>query len=130
MTRRRPTNDEARDIEYGAHVARTLSALDLGQTVVVKARATVALEAMEGTDAVILRAAELAGAGTVVVKVAKPGQDLRFDVPVVGAGTLATMAAAGAVTLAVDAGVTLLMEKAEFLAEADRIGVAVWGMSP
>jgi DUF1009 family protein len=98
--------------------------------VVVKARATVALEAMEGTDAVILRAAELAGAGTVVVKVAKPGQDLRFDVPVVGAGTLATMAAAGAVTLAVDAGVTLLMEKPAFLAEADRIGVAVWGMSP
>ena len=130
MTRRKPTSDEARDIEYGAHVARTLSGLDLGQTVVVKARATVALEAMEGTDAVILRAAELAGAGTVVVKVAKPGQDLRFDVPVVGTGTLATMAAAGAVTLAVDAGVTLLVEKPAFLAEADRIGVAVWGMSP
>jgi len=128
MTRRRPSEEERRDIEYGIQVGRTLSGLDLGQTVVVKSRAAVALEAMEGTDAVITRAGELAGRGTVVVKLAKPKQDLRFDVPVVGPGTLATMAAAGAGTLAVDAGVTLLMDKPDFLAEADRIGVAVWGI--
>lgn len=128
MTRRTPSDEERRDIEYGVQVGRTLSGLDLGQTVVVKSRAAVALEAMEGSDAVIVRAGELAGPGTVVVKVAKPRQDLRFDVPVVGAGTLAAMAAAGAGTLAVDAGVTLLMEKPDFLAEADRIGVAVWGI--
>jgi DUF1009 family protein len=128
MTRRKPSRGERGDIEYGVRVARTLAGLDLGQTVVVKSGAVVALEAMEGTDAVIARAGELAGRDTVVIKVAKPGQDVRFDVPVVGSGTLAVMTAAGAGTLAVDAGVTLLMDKADFLAEADRVGVAVWGI--
>lgn len=128
MTRRRPSGDEAKDIEYGQQVARTLAGMDLGQTVAVKDRAAVALEAMEGTDEVIRRAGGIAGAGVVVVKVAKPRQDMRFDVPVVGRGTLLAMAEAGAKVLAVDAGKTLLIDKAEFLAEADGHGLAVWGM--
>ena len=128
MTRRRPSAGEARDIEYGQRVARALAGMDLGQTVAVKDRAAVALEAMEGTDEVIRRAGGIAGAGVVVVKVAKPRQDMRFDVPVVGRGTLAAMAEAGASVLAVDAVRTLLIDKADFLAEADSQTIAVWGM--
>jgi DUF1009 family protein len=128
MTRRRPSGGEAKDIEYGQRVARSLAGMDLGQTVVVKDRAAVALEAMEGTDEVIRRAGAIAGPGTVVVKVAKPRQDMRFDVPVVGEGTLQTMAEAGARVLAVDAGKTLLIEKGLFLSDADARGIAVWGM--
>ena len=128
MTRRRPSAGEARDIEYGQRVARALAGMDLGQTVAVKDRAAVALEAMEGTDEVIRRAGGIAGAGVVVVKVAKPRQDMRFDVPVVGRGTLAAMAEAGASVLAVDAARTLLIDKADFLAEADSQTIAVWGM--
>lgn len=128
MTRRRPSGDEERDIAYGQEVARALAGMDLGQTVVVKDRAAVALEAMEGTDEVIRRAGRIAGAGMVVVKVAKPRQDMRFDIPVVGRGTLEAMLGAGARVLAVDAGKTLLIDRSEFLAEADRHDVAVWGM--
>jgi UDP-2,3-diacylglucosamine hydrolase len=128
MTRRRPGRDEQKDIEYGLHVGRTLAGLDLGQTVVIKDRAAVALEAMEGTDEVIRRAGRIAGAGCTVVKVAKPRQDLRFDVPVVGGGTLTAMGESGARTLAVEAGRTLLLDRDVFLAEADRLGIAVWGM--
>jgi DUF1009 family protein len=128
MTRRQPSGDESKDIEYGQQVARVLAGMDLGQAVAVKDRAAVALEAMEGTDEVIRRAGGIAGAGVVVVKVAKPRQDMRFDVPVVGRGTLLAMAEVGAKVLAVDAGKTLLIDKAEFLAEADGHGIAVWGM--
>jgi UDP-2,3-diacylglucosamine hydrolase len=96
----------------------------------VKDRAAVALEAMEGTDEVIRRAGRIAGRGVVVVKVAKPKQDMRFDVPVVGPGTLAAMGEAGATVLAVDADKTLLVDRADFLAAADRGGIAVWGMAP
>jgi hypothetical protein len=128
MTRRRPSGDEEKDIEYGRAVARHLAAMDLGQTVVVKNRAAVALEAMEGTDEVILRAGRLAGPGTVVVKVAKPKQDLRFDVPVVGPGTLAAMREAGSSVLAVEAGRTLLLDRPALLAEADRDRLAVFGL--
>ncbi|PYQ15123.1 MAG: DUF1009 domain-containing protein [Acidobacteria bacterium] len=105
MSRRRPTAAERQDIAYGVKVARALAALDLGQTVVIKDRAAVALEAMEGTDEVIRRAGRLAGPGTTVVKLAKPRQDMRFDVPVVGARTVV-------------------------LAAADEAGVAVWGLDP
>ena len=129
MTRRAPSGDERKDIDYGQTVARTLAGMDLGQTAVVKDRAAVALEAMEGTDEVIRRAGRIAGPGTVVVKVAKPKQDMRFDVPVVGAGTLAAMREAGARTLALDAGRTLLLDRPAFLAEADGDGVAVFGLS-
>ncbi len=128
MTRRAPSREEHKDIAYGCQVARALAGLDLGQTVVVKDRAAVALEAMEGTDEVIRRAGRIAGPGTTVIKVAKPKQDMRFDVPVVGAGTLEAMCESGARTLAVEAGKTLLIDRTEFLTEADRQGLTVWGM--
>lgn len=126
--RRRPSRDEARDIEYGQEVARALTALDVGQTVVVKDRAAVALEAMEGTDEVIRRAGRIAGPGCTVVKLAKPRQDMRFDVPVVGPGTLDAMCEAGALVLAVEAGRTLLLDRDEFLVRADAAGIAVVGV--
>jgi DUF1009 family protein len=130
MTERAPSREARQDIEYGCEVARALGQLDLGQTVAVKDRAAVALEAMEGTDEVIRRAGRLAGPGVAVVKLAKPGQDMRFDVPVVGPGTLAAMRDAAATTLAVEAGKTLLMDKAEFLAAAQAAAIAVWGIEP
>ena len=130
MTRRRPAREEQRDVEYGARVARVLAGMDLGQTAVVKGRAAVALEAMEGTDETILRAGRVAGPGTTVVKVAKPRQDMRFDVPVVGEGTLAAMRAAGCRVLAIDAGKTLMIDRREFLARADADAVAVLGLDP
>jgi UDP-2,3-diacylglucosamine hydrolase len=129
MTLRAPSRPERREIAYGREVARTLAGMDLGQTAVVKDRAAVALEAMEGTDEVIARAGRIAGPGTTVVKVAKPKQDMRFDVPVVGPGTLAAMKQAGAAVLAVDAGKTLLVDKRDFLADADQAGLAIWGMT-
>jgi hypothetical protein len=130
MTRRRPSAAESRDLEYGLRVARSLAGMDLGQTVVVKDRAAVALEAMEGTDEVIRRAGRIAGRGCTVVKVAKPQQDMRFDVPVAGRGTIAAMAAAGASVLAVEAGKTLLIDKTAALEQADEAGVAVVGIGP
>ena len=128
MTRRAPSRAERKDIEYGRTVAWTLAGMDLGQTAVIKDRAAVALEAMEGTDEVIRRAGRIAGPGTTVVKVAKPRQDMRFDVPVVGVGTLEAMREAGARTLAVDSGKALLIDRPEFLARADDYGLTVWGM--
>jgi DUF1009 family protein len=128
MTRRKPTRDERADIDYGRTVARALAGLDLGQTVVVKDRAAVALEAMEGTDEVIRRAGRLAGRGTTVVKVAKPRQDMRFDVPVVGPGTVGVMREAAAGVLALETGRTLLLDRDTFLGQADEAGIAVWGM--
>lgn len=128
MTRRKPSRDEAGDIAYGVRIAGTLTQLDLGQTVVVKGRAAVALEAMEGTDETIRRAGKIAGKGIVVIKLAKPRQDMRFDVPVVGVRTLETLGEAGAAVLAVEARRTLLFDKPELLAEADRRGIAVFGV--
>jgi hypothetical protein len=104
--------------------------MDLGQTAVVKGRAAVALEAMEGTDETILRAGRIAGPGPTVVKVSKPKQDMRFDVPVVGPGTLDAMREAKAAVLAVDAGRTLLLDKRAFLERADSERVAVVGLRP
>jgi DUF1009 family protein len=127
MTWRWPSADELKDVEYGREVARALAGFDIGQTVVVKDRAAVAVEAMEGTDEVIRRAGRIAGAGCTVVKVAKPRQDVRFDVPVVGPGTVAAMGEAQARVLAVQAGATLLLDRAELLAQADRADAAVWG---
>jgi hypothetical protein len=130
MTRAKPSAAELEDVEYGCEVADVLAGMDLGQTAVVKSRAAVALEAMEGTDEVIRRAGRIAGAGTVVVKVAKPRQDMRFDVPVVGGATLDAMQEAGARVLAVDAGRTLLLERPAFLERADALGIAVHGLEP
>lgn len=128
MTRRRPSASETADVRYGLTVARAIAALDLGQTAIVKDRAAVALEAMEGTDEAIARAGRIAGSGCVVVKVAKPKQDLRFDVPVVGSRTLTAMKDAGARTLAIEAERTLIIDRPDFVGEADDAGIAVWGV--
>ncbi len=130
MTGLEPSKAEGGDVEYGETVARVLAGMDLGQSVVVKERAAVALEAMEGTDEVIRRAGRLAGPGTVVVKVSKPRQDMRFDVPVVGAGTLDAMEEVGATVLAADAARTLIIDKAAFLERAEASGVVVFGLEP
>ncbi|HYE16149.1 MAG TPA: UDP-2,3-diacylglucosamine diphosphatase LpxI [Pyrinomonadaceae bacterium] len=130
LTKRAPDARERGDIEYGLEVAREIARLDLGQTIVVRARACVAVEAMEGTDAVIERAGHLARGRLTVVKVAKPGQDMRFDVPVVGLPTVETMAAAGATCLCVTAGKTLIFDSAEMLALADRHRISVVAVPP
>ena len=135
LTARAPSEHELHDIEYGLTVARGLAAFDLGQTVVIAAGACVAVEAMEGTDATITRAGDLfrtlAPGGTTlsraltVVKVAKPNQDMRFDVPVVGIPTLHAMQAAGATCLCVEAGRTLLFDRQTMIAAADQAGIAL-----
>ena len=128
MTPRAPDERERGDLEYGFQVARHLAAMDIGQSVAIAARACVAAEAMEGTDAMIRRAAELAGGRPLtVVKVAKPKQDLRFDVPVIGPATITAMRAAGATALGVDSGITLMLERAALLEAAEAAGIAVEG---
>jgi DUF1009 family protein len=127
LTRRSPTEDERADLEHGYRVADAVAGLDVGQTIAVKSGAVVAVEAMEGTDAVIARAGELAGAGVRIVKVAKPNQDMRFDVPVVGVSTIDAMAAAGATLLSVDAGKTLLIDGEAIIRAADEAGIAIVG---
>lgn len=128
MAGKKPSSDEQKAIEYGVRIASELGRLDLGQTVAVKDRAVVALEAMEGTDEVIARAGRIAGPGIVVVKMAKPRQDMRFDVPVVGVKTLEALLAARATVLAVEANKTLLLDKPAFLARAAELGIAVVGV--
>ena len=128
MTRRSPDESEQSDIGYGREIAKKIAGLDIGQTIVVADRACVAVEAMEGTDATIERAAGLSnGRRLIVVKVSKPRQDMRFDVPVVGTKTIQVMKRANASVLAVDAGKTLLFERERLLAEADEAGIAVVG---
>jgi len=131
LTRRAPNPSEAADIAYGFAVARHVAQKDIGQTVVVSGQACVAVEAMEGTDEAIARAARLAaGRPLVVVKVSKPRQDMRFDVPVVGLPTIRAMIAAGATALAVDAGRTLFFDRAALVATADDAGVAIEAFPP
>jgi UDP-2,3-diacylglucosamine hydrolase len=129
MSGKKPSGDEQKAIDYGVRIATELGRLDLGQTVVVKDRAVVALEAMEGTDEAIARGARIAGPGVVVVKMAKPRQDMRFDVPVVGERTLQSLREARASVLAVEAGKTLLLDKPAFLASAKELGVVVVGVA-
>jgi len=127
LTRAAPPEAMRADFEFGYGAADALAGRDVGQTVVVKDRAVVAVEAMEGTDAVIARAGTLAGPGTRVVKVAKPGQDMRFDVPVVGLATIEAMRAAGADGLSIDAGRTLVLEGDAVFRAADEAGIVVVG---
>jgi UDP-2,3-diacylglucosamine hydrolase len=130
ITRRAPDDEDQSDIAYGREIAKKLAGLDIGQTIVVSGRACVAVEAMEGTDATIERAASLSnGRGLVVVKVSKPRQDMRFDVPVVGLRTIQVMRRSNARTLAVDAGKTLLFERSAMIKEADEAGIAIVGMT-
>jgi hypothetical protein len=141
LTRRGPSEEETKDIAYGRTVARAIAGYDLGQTVVIAAQACVAVEAMEGTDATIARAGELfrtleidgidgnqsstLSRALTVVKVAKPNQDMRFDVPVIGLATIETMRAAGATCLAIEAGRTLIFDREAIVAAADHANICV-----
>lgn len=131
LTRRAPDERESGDIAYGRNIARQIAGLDLGQTVVVSDRACVAIEAMEGTDETIERAGRIAGGRPlVVVKVSKPNQDMRFDVPVVGLPTIEVMKRAGATALAIDARRTLLLERAKMIEAADAAGITIVAFEP
>ena len=135
LTRRAPSQGERKNIEYGRAVARHLAQYDIGQTVIIAESACVAVEAMEGTDATILRAGEIMKSlsedaaalsrALTVVKVAKPGQDMRFDVPVVGVATIEAMRRAGATCLALDAGRCLLLDGEKIAAAADAAGITI-----
>jgi DUF1009 family protein len=126
LTRRKPTAAEQQDISVGWALAREMGRLDIGQSVMVRERAVLAVEAIEGTDRAIERAGELcARSGFVVVKVAKPGQDRRFDVPTVGTQTIETMHRSGARVLAIEAGQTILLDEAQTVALADRYGISI-----
>jgi len=141
LTARPPDEEEQKDIAYGRTVAQAIAAYDLGQTVVIAAQACVAVEAMEGTDATIARAGELFRTldnltdtatqlptlrrSLTVVKVAKPNQDMRFDVPVIGIATIRAMQSAGATCLAIEAGKTLLFDPQAIIAAADQAGITI-----
>ncbi len=127
LTRRAPTDEEREDFAFAYPIADAIAALDIGQTIAVKHKAVVAVEAMEGTDEVIGRAGYLAGPGVRVVKVAKPQQDMRFDVPVVGLTTVIAMTRAGASALSIDAGKTLVLDGDQFFAHANEAGIAIIG---
>lgn len=125
FTRREPTDEERIDVDFGAVIARELGRLDIGQTVVVKKGAVLALEAIEGTDQAIRRGGSLGSGGVVVVKVAKPEQDERFDVPAVGVDTVVACLDGGARVLALEAGKTFFFQRDEAVALADRHGMTI-----
>jgi DUF1009 family protein len=129
MTSRGPTEQEQKDLVFGYRMADQIAALDIGQTIAVKHQAVVAVEAMEGTDEVIARAGHLAGPGVCIVKVAKPKQDMRFDVPVIGFATIQAMRVAGAMVLSIDAGKTLMLDHDAVLASANEGKIAIVGRS-
>jgi UDP-2,3-diacylglucosamine hydrolase len=126
LTRREPTAAELKDIAFGWVIAKEMGRLDIGQSVMIRNRAVMAIEAIEGTDQAILRAGELCQNGAfTVIKVAKPQQDMRFDVPTVGIQTIETMRQAGAKMLAIEAGKTILMDAAEVIAKANSLGICI-----
>ncbi len=127
LSERGPTADEQKDLDFGYGMADAIAGFDIGQTIAVKHRAVVAVEAMEGTDETIARAGHLAGDGVVIIKVAKPNQDMRFDVPIVGLATIQAMRVAGAKVLSIDAGKTLVFDREAFLASANEAGIAIVG---
>ena len=127
LSARAPDEQERADFEFGYRMADAIAALDIGQTIAVKHKAVVAVEAMEGTDEVIGRAGHLAGPGVRIVKVAKPGQDMRFDVPVIGLATIQAMRVAGASALSIDAGRTLVLDGEHVFKSADEASIAIVG---
>ena len=127
LTKRQPNDLELENIKYGLHIADEIARLDLGQTIVIRSKACVAIEAMEGTDATIRRAGELAKGKLTVVKVAKPDQDMRFDVPVVGVPTVQAMVDAGASCLSITSGKTLIFDREEMLSLANSNKICVVG---
>jgi len=130
LSRRAPRSRERADIEYGLGVAKAIGSFEIGQTVVVKNGLVLAVEAVEGTDAAIRRGGELARGGAIVVKVSKPQQDLRFDVPAVGPETIRLMSEVGATVLAIEAGKTIILEREKTLEAAASAGIAVVAFEP
>ena len=129
LSDRAPTEAERKDLEFGYRMADAIAGLDIGQTIAVKHQAVVAVEAMEGTDETIARAGHLAGEGVTIIKVAKPNQDMRFDVPIVGLATIQAMRIAGARVLSIDAGQTLIFDRDAFFTSANEAGIVVVGRS-
>jgi DUF1009 family protein len=127
LSARAVTESERKDLAFGYRMADTIAGLDIGQTIAVKHQAVVAVEAMEGTDETIARAGHLAGDGVTIIKVAKPKQDMRFDVPIVGLATIQAMRLAGAKALSIDAGKTLIFDRDAFFASANEAGIAIVG---
>lgn len=128
LTRKKPTRDQMDDIRFGWKIAREIGRLDIGQTVVIRDRSVMAVEAIEGTDAAIRRGGELAGSGGVVVKVKKPNQDFRFDLPATGTKTIESLAAVKGSVLAVEAGQSLLFDREEMIRTAERHKLVVVGL--
>ncbi|HAK60653.1 MAG TPA: DUF1009 domain-containing protein [Nitrospiraceae bacterium] len=128
LTREKPSDDEWEDIAFGRQMAEAIGALDIGQTVVVKDRAVLAVEAIEGTDEAIRRGGRLCGSGAVVVKACKPQQDVRFDLPAVGTQTIQSMVEVNAACLAVEAGKTILLDREAVIAAADKAGISIVGV--
>jgi len=129
LTKNKPTEDERKDIEFGWSIAKEIGRLDIGQTVVVKNQAVMAVEAIEGTDEAIKRGGKLAGKGAVVIKVSKPNQDMRFDVPTVGLQTLTAMQEVNARVLCVEAKKSLILKKDKLIEEAKIAGISIIGYS-
>ena len=129
LTKRRPNKNEWKDIEFGWRMAKEMGRLDIGQTVVVKNQAVMAVEAIEGTDEAIKRGGKLAGGGAVVVKVSKPNQDMRFDVPAVGLDTLHAMVEAGACVLSVESKNSIFLDKEKLIKESNKAGISIVGYS-
>lgn len=128
LTRRKPSRDEQRDIEFGWQMAKEIGRLDIGQTIVVKDQAVLAVEAIEGTDEAIRRGARFCKEGAVVVKICKPTQDFRFDLPAVGTETIRIMREVKASCLAVEAGKTVLFERDQVVRDAERAGISLVAM--
>jgi DUF1009 family protein len=127
LTKKSPTKDEWKDITFGWKIAKEIGRLDIGQTVVVKNQAVMAVEAIEGTDEAIRRGGRLAGKGAVIVKVIKPNQDMRFDIPVIGLDTLKAMIEVNASVLAAEAGKSIILHKNRLIEESDKAGIILVG---
>ncbi|MDD5729937.1 MAG: UDP-2,3-diacylglucosamine diphosphatase LpxI [Candidatus Omnitrophica bacterium] len=125
LTRRQPNQAESLDIRFGLELAKEVARLDIGQTVAVKSKAIVAVEALEGTDNLIRRAGRIARGGITVVKVSRPNQDMRFDIPVIGFNTVKTLVKANATCLAIEAGKTLFIDREESVKLADKKGITI-----
>lgn len=128
QTKTQPTEEQLEDIRFGFNIAKRLAAQDIGQTVVIKQKAVVAIEAIEGTDETIKRAGRLVGSGCVVIKMARPKQDMRLDVPVIGETTVDSLIEAGAACLAPEAGKVLMIDKDKLINKADSFGISIIGI--
>ncbi|WP_417914902.1 LpxI family protein [Candidatus Electronema sp. JM] len=128
LSKKTPSQEQWEDIRFGWNIAREIGRLDIGQCVVVRGGSVLAVEAIEGTDAAIRRGGELAGSGAVAIKLKKPGQDFRFDLPATGAKTIETLAAVNGMVLAAEAGQSLIFDRNAMLAAADKAGIVVVGI--